>query len=96
MPTQEMKCNNVSINNLNLVKEKAISTLVKSDMFQKISKKYPKNTKFVFPLEVAKIQDDQKCIVEVSVYTDENDHYSLVASFLVKNKASIVFLKSIN
>jgi hypothetical protein len=90
MPVQEMNCKNLSINNANFVKEKAVSTLVESDIFKEFSKKYPKNTKFAFPLEVAKIQDNQKCVVEVSVYIDENDHYSLIASFLVKNKGSIV------
>ena len=90
---REMNCKHIAIDDLNVIKKTAIYTLVESDIFKEFSKKYPKNTKFAFPLEMVTIQDCRKCIVEVTVYIDENDHYSLVASFLVKSKASIVFLK---
>lgn len=96
IPPQEMSCMHASVSELNIVKKKAISTLVESDIFKEFSKKYPKNTKFAFPLEMAMIQDNQECVVEVTVYIDEHDHYSLVASFLVKSNAEIVFMKSIN
>jgi len=96
IPAREIECKQISINNANIVKEKAISALVESDIFKEFSKKYPKNTKFAFPLEMAMVQDSQKCVVEVTVYIDDNDHYSLVASFLVESGASVVFLKSKN
>jgi len=89
IPPQEMSCMHTSVSELNIVKKKAIFTLVESDIFKEFSKKYPKNTKFAFPFEMVRIQDNRNCVVEVTVYIDENDHSSLIASFLVKSNEII-------
>ena len=39
--------------------------------------------------EMVRIQDNRNCVVEVTVYIDENDHSSLIASFLVKSNEII-------
>lgn len=93
IPEQEMDCTHSSSHDENIVKEKVISTLVESDMFKEFSKKYPKTTKFAFPLEMVIVQDRKKCIGEVTVYIDENDHYSLIGSFLVKGGNSVMISK---
>lgn len=93
IPTQEISCMHASVSDLKTVKEKAIFTLVESDIFKEFSKKYPKDTKFAFPFEMARIQDNRNCVVEVTVYIDEKDHFSLVASFLVKSN-EIIELKA--
>lgn len=90
-----INCAQVSVNDLNMIKEKAIKTLVQSNVFKEFTKKYSKETKFAFPLEMAKVQDCQKCIVEITVYIDEGDHYSLIGNFLLKDRASITLLQSI-
>jgi len=71
---------------LNTLKETAVSTLVKSNAFKEFSKKYPKNTRFAFPLEMVSIKEAKTCLVEVTVYIDERDHYALVTTFLVNSK----------
>ncbi|MDD5159905.1 MAG: hypothetical protein PHI47_07645 [Sulfuricurvum sp.] len=88
-PGQEMECAHTSSYDVNIIKEKAISTLVKSDIFKEFSKIYPKNTKFAFPLEMVTVQDTKKCVVQITVYIDENDHYSLVADFLVNGEIPV-------
>jgi hypothetical protein len=91
---REIDCKNISTNDVRHVKEQAILTLVKSHSFQEFSKKYPKNTKFAFPLEMINVKDSKKCFAKITVYIDDNDHYSLIASFLVENETSVTLLKS--
>lgn len=90
---QEMDCTYSSSPNENIAKEKIISTLVKSDIFKEFSKRYPKTTKFAFPLEMVAVQDSKKCIGEVTVYVDETDHYLLVGSFVVKGGNRVMISK---
>lgn len=65
-------------------KEQSISILTHSNVFKKFTKKYPANTKFAFPLEMIAIAKGNQCLVDISVYIDEDDHFSLIGNFSVK------------
>jgi len=93
--SQEIDCKNISTKrDAKNIQEQAILTLVKSHSFKEFSKKYPKNTKFAFPLEMISIKNSNGCLAKITVYIDETDHYSLIASFLVENETSVKLLKS--
>lgn len=87
---------NSSLDNTDNIKIKAVSAVVKSDVFKEFSKKYPKNTKFEFPLQMVVVPSNDKCDKEVTVYIDEGDHYSLVASFVVECETLAVYLNKTN
>jgi len=65
-------------------KEESIFILTRSNVFKNAVKQYPANTKFAFPFEMITLHEGKKCSVEISAYVDEDDHFALIGSFLVK------------
>lgn len=89
-------CLNTIFKNEDSLREAAIYRVIKSKAFLNFSSRYPKSARFAFPKEMINIHARNKCFVEVTVYLDEDDHYTLIAGFLIKESGVVVKQHKVN
>lgn len=67
----------------------AIKKITSSAPFLKFISHFPKTARFAFPHGVKRVYSGEECVVELTVYTDEGDHLSLVSTFVIRENGDV-------
>lgn len=72
------------------LEQRTVESLVNSEIFNQLKQHIDVNSKFAFPLQTRSfVQNTEGCYIEIPVYIDEGDHFTLWKTFLFSKDGSV-------